>query len=50
MKAKAGEPKPGTNPKVLWQGANKSPVMGGQGGPQASPKRVAQGEKKAVKH
>ena len=25
----AKEPAPGTNPKVLWQGTNKNPSMGG---------------------
>ena len=26
---KGKEPAPGTNPKVLWQGGNKNPSMGG---------------------
>ena len=29
-KKNAQEPAPGTNPKVLWQGANKNPSMGGK--------------------
>ena len=37
------EPAPGTNAKVLWQGANKSPSIGG-----AAPKAAAETPKAAA--
>merc|ERR1712066_800867 len=40
VRKNTNEPAPGTNAKVLWQGANKNPSMGGNA-PQAAASQVA---------